>query len=210
MVRGKQHRCSRSWRRFIRFVSTRGRKMRCIQGVIVMGILISVIAQPARAKGDPKEAVVKIFTVYNEYDYDELPTYYIIGGLVFEPLTLNFLKTWKKWYLNAPSNLLNYYFRGEPTEDRREIVVLVKVLADEINVGYHDWKNNVIESVNGRKIASMRDLVDAFEQSGGAYHTLVDEEGYQLVLDKRKVDENHERILRTYRIGSDRSKNLQR
>lgn len=142
--------------------------------------------------------------------YDEPPTYYIIGGLVFEPLTLNFLKTWKKWYLNAPSNLLNYYFRGEPKEGRREIVVLVKVLADEINVGYHDWKNNVIASVNGRNIAAMRDLVEAFEENGGEYHTVVDEEGYLLVLDKRKVDENHERILRKYRISFDRSGDLQR
>jgi S1-C subfamily serine protease len=140
--------------------------------------------------------------------YDVPPTYYIIGGLVFEPLTLNFLKTWKKWYLNAPSNLLNYYFRGEPTEDRREIVVLVKVLADEINVGYHDWRNNVIASVNGRKIADMRDLVEAFEENTGAYHTVVDEEGYLLVLDKSEVDENHERILRKYRISSDRSGDL--
>ncbi len=142
--------------------------------------------------------------------YDEPPTYYIIGGLVFEPLTLNFLKTWKKWYVNAPSNLLNYYFRGEPTEDRREIVVLVKVLADEINVGYHDWKNNVIASVNGRKIATMRDLAEAFEENRGEYHAVVDEEGYLLVLDKRKVEENHERILRKYRISSDRSRDLQR
>jgi S1-C subfamily serine protease len=140
--------------------------------------------------------------------YDEPPTYYIIGGLVFEPLTLNFLKTWKKWYLNAPSNLLNYYFRGEPTEDRREIIVLVKVLADEINVGYHDLKNNVIASVNGRKISTMRDLVEAFEGNRGEYHAVVDEEGYRIVLDAKKVAENNERILRKYRISSDRSRDL--
>lgn len=141
--------------------------------------------------------------------YDEPPTYYIIGGMVFEPLTLNFLKTWKKWYLNAPSNLLNYYFRGEPTEDRREIVVLVKVLADESNVGYHNWRNNVIATVNGRHIATMRDLVDSFEGNSGPYHTLVDEEGYLIVLDRRKVEANHERILRKYRISTDRSGDLQ-
>jgi S1-C subfamily serine protease len=140
--------------------------------------------------------------------YDVAPTYYILGGLVFEPLTLNFLKTWKKWYLNAPSNLLNYYFRGEPTEDRREIVVLVKVLADEINVGYHELRNNVISSVNGREISAMKDLVNAFEGNEEKYHIIVDEQGYQLVLEKKKVDENRERILNKYRISSDRSKDL--
>lgn len=178
-----------------------------INDAVVLGIL--------REKS-PMDVEITLTTPMNsgrlvpDERYDEPPTYYIIGGLVFEPLTLNFLKTWKKWYLNAPSNLLNYYFRGEPTEGRREIVVLVKVLADEINVGYHDWKNNVIASVNGRKIATMRDLAEAFEENRGEYHAVVDEEGYLLVLDKRKVDENHERILRKYRIGSDRSRDLQR
>jgi len=142
--------------------------------------------------------------------YDVAPTYYILGGLVFEPLTLNFLKTWKKWYLNAPSDLLNYYFRGEPTDERREIVVLVKVLADEINVGYHEWKNSVISCVNGKKISTMKDLVSAFEEHEGSYHIIVDERGYKIVLDKKKVDENSQSILKKYRISSDRSKDLER
>ncbi|MBW2076440.1 MAG: serine protease [Deltaproteobacteria bacterium] len=164
----------------------------------------------------PMDVVITLTTPMNfgqlvpDERYDEPPTYYIIGGLVFEPLTLNYLKTWKKWYLNAPSNLLNYYFRGEPTEDRREIVVLVKVLADEINVGYHNWKNTVIATVNGRNIAEMRDLVEAFESNTGPYHVMVDELGYRIVLERRKVEENHERILRKYRISSDRSRDLQR
>jgi len=141
--------------------------------------------------------------------YDVAPAYYILGGLVFEPLTLNFLKTWKRWYLNAPSNLLNYYFHGKPTDERREIVVLVKVLADEINVGYHEWRNSVISNVNGKKISTIKDLVNAFEEHQGKYHTIVDERGYKIVLDKNKVDENSQRILKKYRINSDRSKNLQ-
>ena len=142
--------------------------------------------------------------------YDVAPTYYILGGLVFEPLTLNYLKTWKEWYLNAPSNLLNYYYYGEPTDDRREIVVLVKVLADELNTGYHDWENRVVFYVNGKKISSMKDLVGAFEQHEGKYYTIVDERGYEIVLDKNKVDENSKRILEMYKIDSNRSKHLER
>jgi S1-C subfamily serine protease len=93
--------------------------------------------------------------VQNE-QYDKPPTYYIIGGLVFETLTLNYLMEYgseKDWYLNAPKELVNFYINGEPTEEQREIVVLVKVLADEINVGYHDFVDAVISSVNGVKIS---------------------------------------------------------
>ena len=140
--------------------------------------------------------------------YDVAPTYYILGGLVFEPVTLNFLKTWRKWYLNAPLHLINYYLRGEPTDDQREIVVLVKVLADEINVGYHNWKNRVISYVNGKKISTIKDLVRAFEEHEGKYHIIEDKWGQKIVLDKSKVDKNGQRILKKYKIGVDRSKDL--
>lgn len=141
--------------------------------------------------------------------YDVAPTYYILGGLVFEPLTLNFLERWwEDWWDEAPRNLVNYYYRGEPTDDQRQIILLVKVLADEINVGYHDWRYNVISYVNGKKISTIKDLVSAFENYKGKYHTIVDEQGYQIVLEKSKADENSRRILEKYKVNSDRSKNL--
>lgn len=143
--------------------------------------------------------------------YDVPPTYYILGGLVFEPLTRNFLREWGRgWYSKAPTNLIYHYTYGVPTDDRSEIVVLVKVLADEINVGYHTAKNRVISYVNDVKISTMNDLVTAFEEHEGKFHIIVDDGGYLIVLDKEKVDQNGKRILRRYRINSDRSKDLER
>ncbi|MBL7176627.1 MAG: trypsin-like peptidase domain-containing protein [Desulfobacteraceae bacterium] len=143
--------------------------------------------------------------------YDAAPTYYILGGLVFEPLTRNFLREWGRgWYSKAPTNLMYHYVYGEPTDDRSEIVVLVKVLADEINAGYHTAKNRVISYVNDVQISTMKDLVKAIEEHEGKYHIIVDEDGYKIVLDKEKVDENSKRILGRYRINSDRSRDLDR
>lgn len=142
--------------------------------------------------------------------YDVAPSYYILGGLIFEPLALNFLKVWgRNWHYDAPMNLLNYYYHGEPTDEQREIVVLVQVLADEINVGYHDLRYNVISYVNGKKISTLKDLVSAFEEHEGKYHIIVDERGHKIVLDKSKVDKSSQRILKKYKISSDRSKDLQ-
>ncbi len=141
--------------------------------------------------------------------YDVPPQYYILGGMVFEPLSLNFLQEWGgEWYMNAPLNLRNYYYYGEPIDDRRQVIVLVRVLADEINVGYHDWGYNVISYVNGKKISTMKDLIEAFEEHKGKYHIVQDEGNYQLILDKEKVDKYSQRILERYRINSDRSEDL--
>jgi len=141
--------------------------------------------------------------------YDVAPTYFILGGLVFQPLTVNFLKLWgDKWYHEASKNLLNQYYYGQPTEDEREIVVLSKVLADEINVGYHNLHDKIVYYVNDKRIANMNDLVDAFESYRGKYHVILDEMGHRIVLEKKKVDENGQSILQKYGINSDRSRNL--
>ncbi len=143
--------------------------------------------------------------------YDRAPAYYILGRLVFEPLTVNYLKMWgSEWHNRAPSHLLNYYDNGEQTDDRREIVVLVKVLADEINAGYHNRKNRVISHVNGKRISTMKDLVSAFEEHKGKCHVIEDESGYKIVLDRNKVEKNGKRILKKYKINSNRSKDLER
>lgn len=141
------------------------------------------------------------FRLVPNEQYDTLPRYYIVGGLVFEPLTLNLLKIWGlDWYGDAPRSLVNYYFRGEPTEDRREVIVLVRVLADELNVGYQDYVYEVIAEVNGKKIGDMTDLVNAFESNTDAYHVIINERGERIVLDRVKVEENTQKILQKYRI----------
>ena len=124
--------------------------------------------------------------------------------------TVNYLKTsGEDWILNAPVDLLNYYIYGKRTHDRRQIVVLTKVLADEINVGYNDLKDRVISHVNGKKISDMKDLVNAFENNQGKYHIIVDERGDNFVLEKQKVDEYGPNILANYSITSDRSGDLE-
>jgi hypothetical protein len=141
--------------------------------------------------------------------YETAPTYFITGGLIFAPLTKNYLLEWgSQWFFSAPTKLLNYYQNGVRTADRQELILLTKVLADEINLGYHDTDNVIIEKVNGVKISSMKHLVELFEKNTGLYHTIEDDTGKKIILRKDKVDKYSSRILQTYRIDSDRSADL--
>ncbi len=143
--------------------------------------------------------------------YDVPPAYYIIGGLVFEPLTASYLLEYGgNWNVNAPTDLVNYYFNGEPLNARREVIVLVKVLADELNIGYHASQNVVITSVNGKHISTMNDLVHAFESYQGDYHTIEDTNGFLITIDRKKAEEATPGILAKYKINADRSDNLQK
>ena len=142
--------------------------------------------------------------------YDIPPTYFVFGGMVFQPLTVNFLKLWgNDWYKDANKSLLYYYKNGYPTKEREEIVLLSKVLADEINVGYHDLHDRIVSYVNGRKISDMHDLVRALENNKGKYHVILDEADYHIVLDSKKVKRNGRSILQKYGISSDRSRDLE-
>ncbi len=97
---------------------------------------------------------------------------------------------------------------GTETDDRRELVLLAAVLADEINVGYQDLEDIVISYVNGKKISTIKDLVKAVEENKGTYHIFVDEHGNKIVLDRKKADERRELILKKYKVSFDRSEDL--
>lgn len=144
--------------------------------------------------------------------FDKAPTFYIAGGLVFSPLTRNYLEeygTEQNWGIQAPKDLMTYYIDGEPTKERREVILLINVLADEINVGYHAFTNGIITKVNGKNISTMKDLVQAFESNRETFHTIEDIHGYKIVLNRQKSKDSAESIFRRYLVPADRSADLQ-
>jgi hypothetical protein len=141
--------------------------------------------------------------------HDARPTYYIFGGLIFAPLTVNYLKTWgPTWYNNAPKNLLARYYFDHLSEAGEEIVNLVRVLPAEINKGYHDSGDYRIEKVNGKRIKNLRDLIDIVENSSEEFVVFSDRWGSSIVLDRRLAEKKNGNILEKYRIPGDRSEDL--
>ena len=141
--------------------------------------------------------------------YDIPPTYFISGGFVFQPLTKNYMQEWGgQWFLTAPTKLMNFYINGIRSENRKEVVLLSKVLADEINQGYHNMSNLVIERVNGQSISEMKDLVQAFENNKGLFHIIEDDSGQKIIISRDKGNRFSGEILKRYKIAEDRSADL--
>jgi S1-C subfamily serine protease len=138
--------------------------------------------------------------------YDVQPSYFIVGGLVFQRLTANYFELWEKG--DAPADLLNAYYFGEPTRDRRNVIIVSSVLADEINVGYQDLGDSIIVKANGKPVSILADLVAAVEGNTGPYHVFVDDRGKEIVLDRAKAGARQALILQRYKIDSDRSADL--
>lgn len=142
--------------------------------------------------------------------YDVMPSYYIVGGIVFTPLTRNLLQMWgPNWYNNAPSHLTAILAANYPEVDGEQVLLALKVLAADVNQGYDQINNWIVHTVDGKRIRTMRELIAAVEDpAGGEFVTFASESGNTLVLDRAKAIASRETILKTYRIPADRSADL--
>lgn len=141
--------------------------------------------------------------------YETLPTYYIFGGLVFCPLSKDLLNIWgSQWYQSAPRELVCCLLNNIPEREDQQVVVLLKTLAADVNQGYQNIGNWVVDRVNGEKIWNMRDLVEKVENSEGSFIILEDRYNRKVVIDRILALESHQEILEIYRILSDRSDDL--
>jgi S1-C subfamily serine protease len=139
--------------------------------------------------------------------YDIPPTYYIFGGLVFQPLTRDFLATWDTWWEKGPKEFLHHYYSGIRTEARQEVVILSHILAEETNVGYeHLYCESVVE-VGGVAPRDMADFVSRVEAATGLIEIRTSSSGV-IVLDVAAARAANRVILERYRIAGDRSADL--
>ena len=140
---------------------------------------------------------------------DTLPSYYIYGGLVFSTLTINYLKDWgNQWYRKAPAELISIAKTNSKQRKDEEVVLLIRVLASDVNLGYHENENLIIKKVNSKDIVNLEDLVSKVESTEGDFVTFEDINGRELVIDRNMAGNTKPVLLKTYRINSDRSDDL--
>ncbi|HET8645832.1 MAG TPA: hypothetical protein VFO85_10105, partial [Vicinamibacteria bacterium] len=81
-------------------------------------------------------------------------------------------------------------------------------LADPVNEGYHEYGNLVVTTINGRRIGSLADVVEAFRHPQAGFHVIHTEQRLLLVIDAEEARESSPQILARYGISSDRSPDL--
>ena len=138
---------------------------------------------------------------------DVEPTYLIVGGLVFVPLSAEFLSSWGgDWQRSAPFRLV-FYNNQKAKKDQKSLVVLSLVLPDFYNIGYQQRssQNIVIEKANGNLISTLEDLAKALDKPKDGFHILEFKKGSSLgkiILDAEKLEQANDRIAQRYGIQS--------
>ena len=134
------------------------------------------------------------------------PTYLIAGGLVFVPLSAEYLSSWgKDWQRTAPFRLV-FYNKQKPEEEQRALVVLSLVLPDFYNIGYQERnaRNLVLDRANGLRIDTLESLDNALKSPEEGFHVFEFKKGsalQKIILDAEKLSAANQRIAKRYRIG---------
>jgi S1-C subfamily serine protease len=142
-------------------------------------------------------------TTFAKLEYDKMPSYFMLGGYVFSPLSKNLLNS-----SGMPHLPLRYGATKFPTKDKQEIVVLLEVLASSLSRGDYGlgfWK---IDKVNGKNFRDLKEFYTIVTTSKDKYVVLEDEDGSKVIIDKEKAEAIKDEILRRYSIKSVKSDDL--
>ncbi len=131
--------------------------------------------------------------------YDFAPRYVLFGGLLFQPLSRDFLLAYKLDELQIRF-YYDFFVEDEIYKDHPEVIVLSQVLADPINTYLEDFRYGIVESINGRKVRTLEDIAEEFAKDTPEYVIRLIGIGRPLVLEKAAVDAARERILSRYDV----------
>ena len=140
------------------------------------------------------------------YNFDEPPRYYVLGGLIFQELSRQYLKEWgPTWERSAPQRLV-YFDRFQSElfpEGNRRVVILSQVLPADSTIGYDELAYLTVTKVNGKEIKSLGDLAEAVKQPiDGFIKIETEEDPKQIELDAAQVAAEAPNLQENYGISS--------
>lgn len=111
--------------------------------------------------------------VSDPFIIDRAPKFYILGGLVLQELSRQYLKEFgTDWQKRAPDDLvyLDRYQSDIYPDGSRKIVILSRVLPSDATIGYEQLRSLVVKSVNGVPLNGLADLPGALAKADKGLH----------------------------------------
>ncbi len=136
------------------------------------------------------------------YVVDKAPDYYVLGGLVLQELSRDYLKEWgADWQKKAPERLVYYdqyqsdLFHG----DIKHLVILSQVMPTQDSIGYEDLGALVVTKINDIPLNSFADVPKALAHPINGFHKIeFDENPNVIYLDAAQVSAHASDLQNTY------------
>ncbi len=136
--------------------------------------------------------------------YDIQPRYILFGGLLFQPISRDFLQETQINNLRVRF-MYNSFISDEFFIDHPEVIVLSSVLPDPVNTYLSGFRGAIVEDINGTKIKTLADMARAFAQPTQQYVIKMMGEGRPLVLERTEVEAARERIKARYNVRNEQN-----
>jgi len=150
----------------------------------------------------PLKSVADLVTIAN---YSEKPSFCIYGGLIFTVLSEDLIRELENERDNPAPLSFYYYSRGLGSlneKRKKEIVVLLKVLSDEINIGYSNHRYEIITKINGKEFDSFKQFVKLIEDAQGENIVFENEDKKKIILSCKDIAKITQDIIRRNNIPS--------
>jgi S1-C subfamily serine protease len=138
------------------------------------------------------------------HSYDIRPRYLVYGGLLFQPMSRDLMEAYQ---VTDPRvrYFFDYFVQDQIYLQHPEVVILTNILPDPTNTYLAPYRASIVDQVNGKKIDSLRDLAQAFEQPVDQFVLRMVGEGPPLVLDRKEVESARDRIRSRYHVVSEQN-----
>ena len=144
--------------------------------------------------------------VVEPYVIDRPPKFYVLGGLVLEELSRQYLKEYgNDWAKKAPEEFIHFdreqdeLFRDGP----KKIVFLNRVLPSDLTIGYEELTHLIVTKINGVALQSLADIPAALTKATDGLHKIeFDTEPAVIYLDAAQVTAGEKSFMLKYRLPS--------
>jgi hypothetical protein len=143
------------------------------------------------------------FTMHSNA-YDEDPRFIVFGGLVFQPVDQNWMTEYRPDDLRL-RYMFDFFIEDKLYKEHPEIIALSGILADPVNAYAADFRNGILEEINGRKILKLSDAAEEFAKPADYYVIKMAGVGRPIVLERKAVEAARQRILSRYGVTKEQN-----
>ena len=146
------------------------------------------------------------------YSFDRAPRYLLLGGMLFQELSQDYLESYgDKWRTRAPFKLVYAASHQDHYEEegRDKLVFVSGTLPTQSTLGYESLAGTIVNKVNGKDIGSLEDLdaAVATPPENGIHRIEFSEFPHQLFISEESAEKDEAEVL-TQRFRIEKLKHL--
>jgi small nuclear ribonucleoprotein (snRNP)-like protein len=145
----------------------------------------------------------KSIKIPHMHNFNKNPNYTIQAGFIFTEFTEFLLREWGvNWRTRVDKKLLYMvdYNKYHKLKERGFVLILVQVLPDEVNNGYHHLTMELIRLVDEKPVHSIKELEYVIQNTENSTVKIDLENGTTIILDKTNLNETNEKIAKKFNI----------